>query len=132
VICLIALASVVGTAALVTDGCQKLAPGPWGGEGLQLVIMADTQTIEFSCAHGTIDQPIEPDAEGRFDVTGTYTQERPGPEREGQPAKAEPARYTGRIQGETMTLAITLGESKKPVGTYTLTKGKTVRIFKCK
>lgn len=126
----VALACVVSLAACLS--LQKLPPSVWGGTGLQLEITPDAQTIEFSCAHGNIDQPIEPAADGKFDVKGTYTREAAGPERADRPNKPEPARYSGRVQDGTMTLTITLTESKEVVDTYTLTKDKRTRIFKCR
>jgi hypothetical protein len=86
--------------------------------------------IEFDCANGSIEEPIAADDHGRFDVTGTYVRERPGPVRPNE-SKGEPARYRGRIEGKTMTLSVELAGSDVIIGTYTLERDRLPRIRKC-
>lgn len=86
--------------------------------------------VTYDCAHGTIDQPMTLNSTSQFDVTGSFVRERGGPLRKGE-AGGEPVRYTGRIQDDTMTVTVTLTDSKENIGTFTLTYGATPRIRKC-
>ena len=105
--------------------------GIWGGQHMRLEVSRNGASIEYDCAHGTIDQPMTLDSRGYFDVRGTHVTERGGPVREGERSDALAARYTGRIQGETMTITIVLIDSKEIAGTFTLGYGKTPRLRKC-
>lgn len=128
------VAALVATAALcspASPGATRVPPGTWGGEHIVLEVASAEARAEFDCAHGTVDEALELDVEGRFDAKGTYVKERPGPQREDEPATGEPARYSGRVRGSTMTLTITLTNTGKTVGPFTLTHGKTPRLTKC-
>ncbi len=87
--------------------------------------------IEYDCAHGTIDQAMTLDSSGSFDVRGIHVKERGGPIRQGERSDALAARYTGRIQDQTMTITVMLTDSKEIAGTFTLSYGKTIRLRKC-
>jgi hypothetical protein len=87
--------------------------------------------IEFDCAHGTLDQTLETDTAGHFQVAGTYTAERPGPEREDDPPRSRRARYAGRADTRTMTLSVTLVDTDEKLGPFALTFGATGRLRKC-
>lgn len=105
------------------------APVAWGGTGVRLEVGAGGGKVEFDCAHGTLGK-VAPDAEGGFDVGGTFVRERGGPVRSDEQPEKLPARYRGKIEGESMTLRVSvegLGETL----TYTLTRGRTARLRKC-
>ncbi len=104
--------------------------GMWGGERVRLQVTEAGATIEYDCGHGSIDQPLVADANGKFDLTGTHVKERPGPQREGE-SNSHPASYTGQINGDKLTLNVTLKDTKERIGTFTLTRGRGVRIVKC-
>ena len=87
-------------------------------------------SIAYDCAHGTIDQPMTLDNSSHFDVTGVHIKEHGGPLREGE-ASGQAARYTGQIQDHTMTITVTLTDTRETIGTFTLTEGKVPRIRKC-
>lgn len=109
---------------------QKIATGTWGGQHINIDVGADSATIEYDCAHGTIEGPLVVDAAGNFEWCGTHTRERGGPIREDRPPQAHPATYTGTIKGDVMTLRLKLSEDD--VETFTLKKGKQGRLVKCK
>ena len=88
--------------------------------------------IEYDCAHGSIDEKFAPDSAGRFDATGTHTRESGGPLRVDVKPVSVPARYTGRINGDEMTLTVTLTDTGQDIGTFTLTRGSTGRLRKCR
>ena len=127
--------AVAQMAALLPEAGASRAGGPaltgsWGGEHVGLVTTDRGARLDFDCANGSIDQPIVPDEQGRFDAAGTYVRERPGPVRPNS-TTGEPARYRGRIEGNTMTLSVELAGSDVSVGTYTLERDRLPRIRKC-
>lgn len=110
-----------------------VATGVWGGEHIRLQVTDNGASLEYDCAHGTIDQPLKLDAEGRFEVKGTHTRERGGPVRRDERPDNQPARYTGRVEGQTMTLKVLLIDSPSATAeTYTLTQGAAGRLMKCR
>lgn len=112
-------------------GGANLPSGRWAGEHVVMEVTDAGATVEFDCAHGTIDGPLTVDSTGRFDAAGSFTRESGGPTRENQP-RAVPARYSGSLKDSTLTMALVLTESKETVGTFTLTHGAQARLFKCK
>ena len=110
----------------------RVAEGLWGGAHLRLNVSGDGASLEFDCAHGEITAPFVLNAEGRFDLPGTYTREGPGPIRIGREPTARPARYAGRVEGERMTLSVRLKDSDKSLGQYTLTRGDEGMVVKCR
>ena len=110
---------------------QTVQPGAWGGEHVRADVSGDGVSFEFDCAHGAADGPPALAADGNFDLKGFFAPERGGPARAGQKEQRLPARYAGRVEGETMTLSVTLTESGENIGTYTLTRGRAARLNKC-
>lgn len=114
---------------LVLPG-DRVPAGRWGGDGVVVQVGEQGARLEFSCAHGTIDEPLAVDARGRFDLRGTYVNERGGPVREDE-APPPRARYVGELDGDRLRLSITLVQPERPVGAFTLTHGRAVRLVKC-
>jgi hypothetical protein len=106
-----------------------LATGVWGGQGIALKVSATVADVEFDCAHGQIPQPIKLDKHGDFEVAGTFTAEHGGPMRRDETLQPAPARYSGHVDGDTMSLTVTL--DKRQVGSYTLTRGSPGHITRC-
>src|SRR5215510_5632024 len=105
----------------VTD---KLANGVWGGQHIHFDVTDNGASIEFDCAHGAIKQPIVLDAAGKFDVPGSYTAEHGGPVRRYEESTERAVRYTGSVQGEQMSLAISDAKTDESIAKFTLTRGK--------
>lgn len=115
----------------IAPGQQRLPTGQWGGQHVGMEVSDSGAQLEFDCAHGGIDEAIVLSKDGRFDVKGTYAQERPGPRREDDNA-ARPVRYVGEVEGKTMRLTIRAGDgSTDAIGSYTLEHGKAGVIRKC-
>lgn len=110
---------------------QAVSLGGWGGNHLGLVLTATGGTLEYDCAHGTIDQPFVTDSAGRFQLAGTHTREHGGPIRRDEKPDMHPARYTGGVDGDTTALTVTLTDSNEVLGIFTLTRGRMARVFKC-
>jgi hypothetical protein len=105
--------------------------GQWGAQGVSMEVAGSGATLNFDCAHGSISEAIVPDGNGKFVVKGFFAREHPGPIREGEDSSGQPATYTGAVDGQTLTLTITLTGTNEAIGTFTLTHGKMGRIRKC-
>jgi len=130
---LLAVVWIGSLAAAPGAGSGKIEPlaGSWGGEHIGITFTAQGASIEYDCAQGTIDGPVVPDGQGRFEATGTHTAEHGGPVRQGEEPEARPARYKGKLNGKTLTLTVILTDSGENAGTFTLTLGATPRLVKC-
>lgn len=123
---------------------RHLAAGHWGGPHVRLDVTEAGASFEFDCAHGAVGRPIELDADGGFDVSGTYAEESGGPshdvsvaEEPGDPsatsgavAAGGAARYVGRLADETLSLVVKLAGGRQ-VGQFSLKRGAAPRLFKC-
>ena len=123
------LVLAVVAAACGTPSNPSLMPtGLWGGDHIVLTVEANSAHVELDCAHGDI--PIRlPDA--AFTVAGTFVREHGGPIRVGETPDSHPALFVASMSGGVMTLSIRLGDSGELVGTFTLTRGSSGRVFKC-
>jgi hypothetical protein len=118
-------------AATSTDQSKRPElKGNWGGEGAGLQVTEEGAQLFFDCAKGSIDVPITPDEDGRFEVTGRYVKEGPGPTRPEQ-TQGVGARYLGQLEGNTLTLSVRLTLSHDVLGPFTLTKGRMARVREC-
>ena len=81
---------------------EQVQEGQWGGTEASMIVKTDDATVDTPCGHGTIDQPIVLDENNRFSVTGTFVEEF------GPMQQPRPAIYDGTVDGDTMTLTITL------------------------
>lgn len=127
----IALAACSDSSPVAGPKDGKVRPGIWGGDHVGVTVTETGGTLEYDCAAGTIDQPFMLDAAARFDLVGTHVRGHGGPARDGEEPDRHPARYTGRIDGGTMTLTVTMTDLNQPVGTFTLTVGASPRIVRC-
>jgi hypothetical protein len=111
------------------DG-NAVAVGTWGGEHVILEVSGKGAAAEFDCAHGQITQPMALDQHGDFDVVGTFTPEHGGPVGRDEDTPPAQARYSGHIDGDAMSLTVTLGKEK--LGPFTLTRGSRPNLRKCR
>jgi len=130
-------AATAAALALFAAGCgptaadSPVASGRWTGTGIVLDVTAQGASIEYGCAHGTIDQPMVADRDGRFSVTGIHVREHGGPIRVDEPADRHPARYDGVLAGASMRLTVTMTDLSQSVGAFDLTFGGSGLIAKC-
>jgi hypothetical protein len=128
-------------AALITTlaymvSCSPTAPsrvtaGTWGGDHVRLDVTAVGATLEYDCAHGTIDEPLAPDRGGRFSATGTHVFEHGGPIRVDETPNRHPARYDGQVSGDTLQLTVTIVDTQQGLGVFTLRLAALSRLTKC-
>jgi hypothetical protein len=126
----------VAAFAFLIASCSPASPdgatvptGIWAGDHVVLEVSSGGAQINFDCAHGTIDESMALDASGNFDVKGSFAREG-GPTLQTEPTRA--ARYSGRVQGSSMTLSVLLTDSKETMGTFALAQGASPRLVKCK
>jgi hypothetical protein len=108
---------------------DRVPDGTWGGERLMVEVAADGAGVEFDCGVGRMEGPLILKG-GAFEVKGTYRREA-GPVR-ADGSDVSPAVYRGKLDGDDLTLTITLEGAQDPMGTWTVTKGKRIRLMKCR
>ena len=111
---------------------DRVANGTWGGQHIGLIVSDAGAQVDFDCAYGQIDQPLTLDATGRLSVDGVFVQERGGPVRVGEEPERKPARYSGTVDGTTLTLDVTITATSESIGTFTLTLGAPPGVRKCR
>lgn len=126
----IALALSASLACAGPSGAGRIATGPWGGEHVALTVRDGGAKVEFDCAHGRVDEALVLDDRKQFDARGVFVRERGGPVRKDQADAEVPARYTGTVEGDAMTLTVS-PEGSDSVGPFSLAKGAHPRLFKC-
>ena len=109
----------------------RIATGVWGGLHINLEVGSKSATVEYDCAHGAIEGPLVVDANGKFELRGSFTQERGGPVHADETPQSCPATYSGTIKGNTMTLTLKVSGVDE-TETFTLERGKPGELFKCK
>jgi hypothetical protein len=127
---------VAALALLLTTACDEPLTsadliGEWGGEHIALTVTAAGATLEYDCASGAIDEPLKPDASGRFEARGTFTPGKGGPIVEGEEPVRYPALHQGTTDGDAMTLRVARLDTGESVGTFFLALGAPARVFRC-
>ncbi len=110
---------------------RPLPTGLWGGQHIRLEVSGSGVSIEYDCAHATIDHPISLDQRGRFNVSGRQFSEHGGPVRK-ESNDGYPARFIGEVKGNSMTLRVENSESKELIGDFSAVHGAEAKLFKCK
>lgn len=98
---------------------------------MSMDVTAAGARLEYDCAEGAIEEPLRPDAEGRFAATGIHTPGHGGPIRVGEILPALHARYEGRVQGERMSLIVTLTGTGVVLGSFELRRGRSGALVRC-
>jgi hypothetical protein len=132
-ICLVVIAGIALMAGFARpQGSHRITSGVWGGEHIHLEVASNSGTVEFDCAHGTIEGPLTADANGEFSWKGRFVRERGGPITNNDENSGVPAVYSGAINEQTMKLTVRLANEKEPLDTFVLTQGKNGHIRKCR
>lgn len=98
---------------------------------MQLLVSLAGGTVEFDCAHGRLDEPMAIDQSGRFAVAGVFVREHGGPIRVDEMEDARPARYSGSVDGQKMSLTVTILDESPALGPFTLVLNGRPRLVKC-
>ena len=118
---------------VVLAGCDSPFPpgatvlGMWGGNNAGLMADDTSAHIHIGCTYGQVHDPIVLDMSSRFDVTGEQNIT-------AHPVDLgilHPARFTGSIDGRTMTLTVTLTDTAVTLGPVELTFEKEPIMGPC-
>lgn len=110
---------------------SPLLVGSWGGEHAGLLVTPDGGALEYDCASGRITEPLRRGRGGILVAEGTHTSAHGGPVRVDESPPRRPASYTGRLEGNTLTLTVVMTDSNTTVGTFQLTRGRPPHVVKC-
>lgn len=99
----------------------QVRPGSWGGPSAGLQVTQIGAMSAFPCGAGTVTQPMRLDGGGRFDAAGTIYFKLP---------PAGPACYSGRVDGDRMTLTVRVED--RALGPFTLTLGEPLPSLICR
>jgi hypothetical protein len=116
------LAACSGTGAPITE-----ITGTWGGDNAGLIASDTSAHVHIGCTLGDTDSPIHPLADGSFEAAGKYNVDAYPVDR----GIFHPARFFGRIDGNRMTLSVTLTDNGRLLGPVTLTYGKEPKMGPC-
>jgi hypothetical protein len=116
------LAGCAGTSSPITE-----VTGTWGGEDAGLIASDTSAHVHIGCTLGDTDSPIHPLANGSFEASGKYNVDAYPIDR----GILHPARFAGRIDGDKMTLTVTLTDNGRQMGPVTLTRGKEPKMGPC-
>lgn len=108
---------------------DRVPVGQWGGEHVRLSVSDTGGSVEFDCAHGTLDAPLNVDTEGRFSVPGTLVREG-GPVVPGREGEKQSVRYSGRLDGSSMNLDLSRDNGDR-MGSFLLKLGDRGKLVKC-
>ena len=111
---------------------DTLTPGVWGGTHIRFEVTETGASVEYDCAHGTVEGKIVVDSQGRFNVYGLHYEEHGGPVRPGDDASGYRVRLSGRVGGSLMKLTVTRAGTRKIIGTYSLARDREPFLVKCR
>jgi hypothetical protein len=97
----------------------KLPLGTWGGDNAGMIVGDTAMHLHIGCTFGDVSGRIALDADGRFDVAGSYML-RAYPVAVGPTV---PARFVGRVDGSTATVTVTVDDT---VAHATVVKGPVI------
>jgi hypothetical protein len=101
--------------------------GTWGGDNAGLIVNGTDVHVHIGCTLGDAAAPILPDANGRFEVSGTYNVDAYPVNR----GITHPATFSGQIVGQSMTLTVSLTDTGQVLGPVTLVYGREPKMGPC-
>lgn len=119
-----ALALACGGSAL-----DRVPEGSWGGEHVGLLVEPAGAAVDLDCAHGAITAPMRLDADGGFSLPGYYIRD-VGPAQATGDRRA--ATYSGRSDGQSLTLSFTLSDGEGAGGPFTAFPGVPAQVQECR
>ena len=120
------LCMLLAVPAAAQKAGEPLASGPWGGDGMLLLVGADRASAEFNCAHGQTEARVF-FAESRQFQAGGWVVEEGG----AVPEDRKPAVFIGRLRREVLTIRVRYGNDSKELGPFELRQGGSARVTKC-
>jgi hypothetical protein len=103
--------------------------GAWGGPEASLVLSRSGGTLSYTCGAGTIDSAWTISMDGKLAGTGQHFFGGGPVPPEGRPP--HPALYSGRIEGNTLVLTVTVTDLAQTLGPFRLVRGGPVVQEQC-
>jgi len=105
------------------------ALGTWGGQDASLVLTMSGGQVSYACGSGTIDSAWTLSRAGQFVGSGQhFFGGGPVPPQGRSP---HPARYIGQVQGDQLTLTVTLTDLSQTLGPFHLVRGGPTVVELC-
>ena len=131
---------VLPLSVVMVMSCANAGPpqaiGQWGGDHVRLTLDAAGGRIEYECGAGSIDAALQLDAENRFNAKGKHEDFSSGKVTGSGPTDADAvpavrgANYSGKIDGDQMSLTVRIDGDKVP-RSFKLVRGKSVKLIRC-
>jgi hypothetical protein len=129
---------VLGAAILGCSSTAEVLPvdgllpmGTWGGDSAGMIVGDTAMHLHIACTYGDVSGRVPLDADGRFDVQGSYLL-RAYPIAIGP---TYPARFVGRLTGKSAVIIVTVTDTTQHVtvvrGPVTITLGQDPRDLPC-
>jgi hypothetical protein len=127
--------AVALAAALLVAGCANeievpsgpVLAGTWGGNDAGAIVSDSGAHVHIGCTAGDAKEQLRADSAGRFSVLGLYNVTlypvARGPD--------HPARFSGTVVGNTMTLTVTLTDTAVTLGPVVLGYGRQPTMGAC-
>ena len=103
--------------------------GSWGGQEASLVLTSSGGTLSYACGAGTIDSAWTLSGAGQFVASGQHFFGGGPVPPQGHPP--HPARYSGQVQGDVLTLTVTLSDLNQTFGPFHLVRGGPTVVEQC-
>jgi hypothetical protein len=118
--------AVIGCSAATSTPITDVV-GTWGGDNAGLIVNGNDVHVHIGCTVGDAIGPIVPDPNGRFEFSGTYNVDAYPVNR----GITHPATFSGQIDGQAMTLTVSLTDTARVLGPVTLVYGKEPKMGPC-
>ena len=126
IVSIVAMVSILACSSATTARITEVA-GTWGGDNAGMIVTDTDVHVHIGCTLGDAVGPIHPDADGRFEATGTYNVDAYPVDR----GITHPATFSGQIVGQTMTLSVSLSDTARVLGPVILIYGKEPKMGPC-
>jgi len=109
----------------------RLATGTWGGDNAGLIVNDTIAHAHVGCTYGNFAAPVALDADGRFNVPGSYVL-RAYPIQVGP---SLPAQFAGLVTGKRLTFTVAVNDTVEKrlvaLGPVTVVLGEEPRLGPC-
>jgi len=121
-------ALVIGCSSSSEQGEPNVV-GDWGGTQASLTMTRSGGDLSYACGAGTIDATWTLSSDGHFAGTGEHFFGGGPLPVQGRPP--HPALYAGNVDGDTLTLSVTVTDLGQTLRPFTLMRGGPAVVERC-